>query len=174
VLANGGIAAVCAALAPWHPAAALAFAGALAAAAADTWSTEVGGRSRQVPLLITTLQPVAPGTSGGVTPLGSAGGIAGAFLVAAVALAVGLADARGALLVGLAGATGGLWDSLLGATVQARWRCASCGALVEERAHGCAAPLTLERGWPWMTNDAVNLAATTWGAALAAAPAVLG
>jgi uncharacterized protein (TIGR00297 family) len=174
VLANGGVAALCAALTPWQPAFALAFAGALAAAASDTWSTEIGARSRTAPRLLTTLRPVASGTSGGITPLGSAGGVAGALMIAGVAAAVGIATTGEALVLALAGATGGLLDSLLGATVQARWRCPDCGAELEDRTHGCPSVPLSARGWPWMTNDAVNLAATCWGAVAALAPAILG
>src|SRR5512142_3414403 len=66
VFANGGIAAVAALLSllgrAWLP----AFAGALAAAAADTWATEIGSRSSATPRLVTSAGPGPPGPSGGV------------------------------------------------------------------------------------------------------------
>ena len=69
VFANGGVAASCALLALADGAFALAFAGAVAAAAAaDTWSTEIGGRSAAMPRSITTGRPVARGSSGGDHP----------------------------------------------------------------------------------------------------------
>jgi uncharacterized protein (TIGR00297 family) len=171
VFANGGLAAACALLARWHGAFLPAFAGALAAAAADTWSTEIGARSRGKPRLLTTWREVAAGTSGGVTLLGSAGGIAGAMTIGLAALLLLPVGRSAALWIALGGAVGGLADSLLGATLQARWRCPACGAVMETRRHGCGARGTPERGIPWLDNDAVNLAATLVGAAIALAAA---
>ena len=56
VVANGGIAAVAALLGRWPEAA-----GALAAAAADTWATEIGAFSPTAPRLITSGVPVPAG-----------------------------------------------------------------------------------------------------------------
>jgi uncharacterized protein (TIGR00297 family) len=87
VLANGGVAAflaLAAALAPERARLALqaGYGGAVAAAAADTWATEIGGRVGRRPRSIVTLAPVPPGTSGGVTLAGIAASAAGAAFVA--------------------------------------------------------------------------------------------
>ncbi|MEL6616609.1 MAG: DUF92 domain-containing protein, partial [Bacteroidota bacterium] len=91
VVANGGVAGallVATLFAPeaWTPALYWGFVGAFAAAAADTWGTEigtwVGGPTRDV----LRLRPVASGESGGVSTAGSLGGIAGALVVVGVAL----------------------------------------------------------------------------------------
>jgi len=87
VAANGGVAATAALLSLLDAHWLLAFAGAVAAAAADTWSTEIGGRSHATTRLITTGAPVPAGTSGGITWLGSLGGAAGAGLIAIAAAA---------------------------------------------------------------------------------------
>ena len=173
VAANGGIAAAAAFLslgsAGWH----IGFAGALAAAAADTWSTEIGRRSAAPPRLITPGVPVPPGTSGGVTMQGSLAGALGAGLIAAAAVLLGLAPVAAAPWIAAGGIAGGVADSLLGATLQARYRCAACGAPGEQPMHWCGGTGILVRGMRWITNDTVNLLATAVGAAVAAAPVAL-
>ena len=79
VLANGGIAALAALTGNWT-----SFAGALAAANADTWATEIGRFSPTSPRLITNGARVPAGTDGGMTLLGTTAGIAGAGLIAAL------------------------------------------------------------------------------------------
>ncbi len=86
VLANGGIAALCAlayALTNdfrW----AWGFAGAFAAATADTWATEIGTYAAQTPRSILTRQPMPAGLSGGVTLAGIGAEIAGAIWIGTV------------------------------------------------------------------------------------------
>jgi uncharacterized protein (TIGR00297 family) len=165
VLANGAVAAVCA-LAGLHEGSrvAAAFAGAFAAASADTWGTEIGILSGRAPVSLLTLRGVAPGRSGGVTPLGLIASIAGAFLVAGVAALLGLASLW---IVTAGGVAGALLDSLLGGSLQAlRW-CPRCHCDCETRLHACGAVTELRRGAGWMENDAVNFAATLCGAAVA-------
>jgi uncharacterized protein (TIGR00297 family) len=138
VIANGGVAALAALAGSWA-----GFVGALATATADTWASEIGRHSRTAPRLITTGARVPAGTDGGMTLLGTAGGVVGAGFIAGLAVIVGprSSDAGGAVAV--AGIAGMLVDSLLGATVQGKV--------------------------PWFDNDVVNLAATIAGAAIAAA-----
>lgn len=122
----------------------LVFAGSLAAAMADTLSSEVGGLF-DGPRLVTTLERVAPGTDGAVTWQGTAAGVVGAAAVAAVSLLFVTAPAAVvAGVVALAGVTGMFADSLLGATVEG------------------------ER----VGNEAVNLLATATGGAVAVVLAV--
>jgi len=171
VLANGSAGALAAlAIAAGHAGAAwAALVGAFAAAQGDTWATEIGMRSRTPPVSIVTGRPVPAGTSGGVTALGVAAGIAGA---ATAALAAGLAGVPvGAVVAGGGAGIGGmLADSLLGATVQGSFRCDGCGRTVETRQHRCAGPaLTRLGGYAWIDNHVVNLGATGLGAALGAA-----
>lgn len=164
VVANGGIAAVAALLGSWAAAA-----GAIAAAAADTWATEIGAFSPFPPRLITSGQRVTRGTSGGITVLGTLGGVAGAALIAG--LARGLAPRAIAPTFGLvasAGVAGMLADSVLGATLQGKYECPGCDARFERGNTVCHEPVRLTRGWRWLDNDAVNLAATLLGAAVGA------
>ena len=167
VLANGAVAAMAALAAALHAAWGLpALAGALAAANADTWATELGTRFGGRPRRVALGPAGAPGDSGAVTALGTLGGCAGAVLVAALA---------GGLPAACGGIAGLLADSLLGGTLQGVYRCPECGARTESRTgHGCAAAPRLARGLSWLDNDGVNLAATLIGAALGGALAALG
>ncbi len=155
------------------------FVGALAAATADTWATEVGVLSQTDPRLVTTGKKVPTGTSGGVTVLGSGAALVGAGLIglaAIVIVTVGpdpfsipghLIGIRYWILlpVALVGGLGGmLVDSLLGATVQAQYICPACNKPTESRVHRCGTKTTPVRGLRWVNNDVVNLAGTAIGA----------
>lgn len=72
------------------------------------------------------------------------------------------------LVAPVAALAAALADSLLGATTQAMYRCPRCDAETERRIHHCGEPTRLVRGLPFMTNDAVNLAASAIGALVAA------
>ena len=164
VVANGGWAGIGALLVPAHPAVGWpVLTGALAAAQADTWGTEIGRRSRRLPRLITTGRSVPAGTSGGITVLGTVAGGAGAALMALLALALGIKPAVTAASVA-GGLLGTIADSLLGATVQARYRCTTCGRSLEQARHACGTAADHVSGVRWVDNDVVNLAATTVGA----------
>jgi uncharacterized protein (TIGR00297 family) len=165
VLANGGIAALCALLTLWEGSRyAAAFAGALAAATADTWGTEIGALARGAPRSVLTWRPVATGLSGGVTLQGTLAEVAGALAIAAVALAL----IPGAFFaIWLAGVAGALADSVLGASLQSlRW-CGACNRPTEREPHVCGANTKPLRGLAWFGNDATNYAATLVGAAVA-------
>src|SRR6266550_1581697 len=109
--------------------------GALAASTADTWATEVGTLSGGEPISLVSGRRVAPGTSGGVTPIGSFAGVAGAlFIAAGAALAHWPVPFAAVALGGMAGA---LADSFLGATVQARRWCDLCAKGTERFVHSC-------------------------------------
>ena len=165
VVANGSVAAVAAALIPLHPAAVLGFLGALAAATADTWATEIGVRSGATPRSILTLEPQPPGTSGAISLPGTVGSAAGAFAVgSAGAWLLPGGDFRLALAVALAGLVGSLFDSALGAGLQAAYKCAECGMSPEVARHAdCPAAAERVAGLPGLDNDAVNGLATLVG-----------
>lgn len=164
-LANGGLAAALVMLGrvrpetPWLP----ALVGTLATVNADTWATEIGLLSRRPPRLVTTLRTVPPGTSGGVTPLGTGASALGAALIGVVA-ALGSGRRKMVPLALAAGLGGAFADSLLGATVQARYHCPRCDLATEQTTHRCGTPTTHVGGWRPIDNDVVNFAASLCGA----------
>jgi uncharacterized protein (TIGR00297 family) len=140
----------------------------LAAAAADTWATSIGARSRVSPRLLWSGQPVPPGTSGGVTAIGNLAGIAGAAIVAGTAAFF----ARDAALFAagtLIGFLGMLIDSLIGGRLQGRFWCVRCDQPSEWRVHRCGSRTAWKAGVVWLNNDGVNLIATAVAGALALA-----
>jgi uncharacterized protein (TIGR00297 family) len=164
VAANGAVfagAAVASLVADPLPWGALA-AGAMAAATADTWSTELGTLFGGAPRDIVRGTAVPPGASGGITVVGSIAAVAGALVSAGVARGVGLTTAFGAVVAG--GVAGALADSLLGALVQERRWCEACGAFTERRLHSCGRVTLVRGGVPGLGNDAVNLTSTALGA----------
>ena len=116
VIANLGVAALFAALAPagWTV---LAIA-ALAEAAADTSSSEIGLAFSGKTVLITTWRPVAPGIDGGISLHGTAAALAAAIVIALTARALGLVPPHHAAIIVYAGFLGALVDSLLGALLE--------------------------------------------------------
>lgn len=174
VLANGGLAALFAVLHGLLPEQGwvwAGFAGSLAAVNADTWATEVGVLSRSQPRLISTGRPVEHGASGGISWIGTLAALAGATLIALIAVLFAGASwqpAPALILLSLCGLAGSLVDSLLGATVQAIYFCPTCQKETERHPlHTCGAATTPMRGWPWLTNDLVNIACALTGLVLA-------
>jgi len=93
---------------------------ALAEAAADTVSSEVGQVFGSQPRMITTLRKVEPGTDGAVSLVGTLAGIAAAAIVA-FAGCLTLGAGTTIFWVSFAGGIFGLFfDSLLGATLERR------------------------------------------------------
>jgi len=143
VLANLGVAGACAALhaaKPGNPALLVAMAAALCEAAADTVSSELGQAAKEIPRLITTLEPVPIGTNGGVSVAGTIAGATAAFLVGLCCVLLGILNWKLFGIAAGAGILGMLSDSVLGATLER---------------HG------------WLNNDAVNLLGTAIAAVLA-------
>ncbi len=181
-LANGGWGALLA-LSFWlrsSPLLFAAFVGAMATVNADTWATELGVLSRRPPRRITTGEPVPPGTSGGISVLGTAAGLAGALLIGLVAEALLLArswlsNSRAEwwivwipLTAGLGGLAGALFDSLLGASVQRIYWCDACRKETERMVHTCGEPNRPLRGWSWLDNDVVNFLSSVVGSGVTA------
>lgn len=176
VMANGGVATMMAVgytFSDTSPARALlqaGYVGALATATADTWATELGVLSPHAPRLITSGRTIAPGTSGGVTPLGTAASAMGALALGGVfsLLQCNHQSCQFIPLIStISGLVGSSSDSVLGATVQAMYYCPTCDKETERRVHSCGTTTRPLRGIPWMQNDAVNFLATCVGSLVA-------
>ena len=96
----------------------LAMAAALAAATADTIATETGPLFGGRVFLLATGKVVKPGTSGGVSVAGTLAGVAGAAVIACLAMVLGVTRGTEFAIVTLAGATGSAVDSYLGGTLE--------------------------------------------------------
>jgi uncharacterized protein (TIGR00297 family) len=130
-MANLGIAALVVAIAaPGWPALALA---ALAEAAGDTSSSEIGMAFPGKTLLVTNFKSVPAGTDGGISLFGTIAALLGAASVGVAAVATGLVPVNQLATIILAGFFGIVIDSLL-------------GAIFERRG--------------WLDNDLVNLLST--------------
>jgi uncharacterized protein (TIGR00297 family) len=113
---------------------------ALAEAAADTVSSELGQVLGGRPRMITTLRAADPGTDGAISLAGTLAGVVAAGIVAAIGT-LALGGNRTLFWIGGAGAVFGLFfDSLLGATLERRG---------------------------WLNNDGVNFLSTASAAAFA-------
>lgn len=99
---------------------ALAAAGALAAAAADTCASEIGQVYGRRTFLVTSLRAVPPGTEGAVSLEGTLAGIAASFAVGGLGALLGLYPPSGVLVVAVAAFAANTLESLLGATLEQR------------------------------------------------------
>jgi len=95
----------------------IAFFGAIAAALADTLSSEVGLLSKPKPRLITNLKKVKAGTDGGITLVGLIASIAGAAVIGAIYFYWN-SNLSLALILVVAGFIGSLVDSVFGAAFE--------------------------------------------------------
>lgn len=130
----------------------------LAAATADTFSSEIGMLSKKDPVSILTRKKVQRGMSGGVTFLGLMGALVGASLISI--LVVPQFGITGMAAVILAGLADSLLDSVMGEALQAKYEmpCSEENTVQHLTEHKTldGAPLKLVRGISWMNNDVVN------------------
>jgi uncharacterized protein (TIGR00297 family) len=175
VLANGGTATLCTALyaASGWPGWFLVYLAAIGEACADTWATEIGTLSHQRPVSVISLRRVEPGSSGGMTFLGTFAALIGAVTTVmsgyVFAVHVNLHEAGFSvcfLIPALCGFAGSVADSVMGATIQGQYIKASTGRITEKPyTDGLANELI--GGFRSVDNDVVNLSGTIFGAGVA-------
>jgi uncharacterized protein (TIGR00297 family) len=98
----------------------IAYAAAVATAAADTCSSEIGKAYGRRTFLITTLRPVPAGTEGAVSVEGTLGGLFGGAFIAFLGVLTGLLSGESGLVVTLAGFLGALAESVIGTVAEKR------------------------------------------------------
>jgi uncharacterized protein (TIGR00297 family) len=117
----------------------------------DTLSSDIGIYFNKKTYDITTLKPVEPGLSGGISAAGTLAGMLGACIFSALVATLFLPDTSDGLIISFWGVTGMLIDSIFGSLWQAKY--AHHGKIVEEK----SSYATLIKGLRWMDNDVVNL-----------------
>ncbi len=181
VFANGGLGSLIALLSALVPTTVISaeiwfylFLGVMATVTADTWATELGTLSKRPPRLITTGRTVEIGTSGGISPLGTAISLLGGFVIGLTAALITDLGWLPTLAAGaLGGLSGSLFDSFLGATVQLIFWSDVRQKETEKPVESDGTPNVPLRGWRWMNNDLVNLLASIVGGAVAVTTALL-
>ena len=167
VIANGGVAAVCALLffITKDIAFLVAFAASLAEALADTAASGIGvlyGKAFD-PF---RMKPCHPGVSGGMSLVGTASSLAGACVIGITSCAFGMLSILEALIVIFAAFFGAIFDSFLGSLVQVKYKCRVCGSIVENKEH-CDTKTEKISGLSFVTNDTVNFLGTLFTAIIA-------
>lgn len=167
VFANGGIAAVLVILNRiFYRESELIYAvfvSSVAAVCADTWATELGTLFKRKTVSILNFRNVAPGTSGGISVVGTFAATAGAFIIALSSLFwAGQNIFNYIVLITAAGLFGSTIDSLTGAAVQRKNICTVCMKVTERTEH-CGAETKHYAGLKWISNDLVNLCCSAAG-----------
>jgi uncharacterized protein (TIGR00297 family) len=173
VAVNGGVGgvALCLYAALPHPALLAAYYAAVAEFFTDTMASDIGTLSSRTPFDPFRMKKTVRGTSGGMTPLGTAAAFLAALLAALLSLGAGLSLAAAAI-VGGAAFLGMLADSALGSLLQAKYVCTVCGAYTEKGRH-CGASARKTGGIALLDNSAVNLICTVIAALLAGGAVLL-
>lgn len=153
-------------LSPWI----IGYVIAVAAVNADTFATELGTLSKNPPRnILKPWKKVVPGTSGGISVLGTLASLLGAMEISCLYFLFLILFNTSliqnnlihvmfiVILTTLLGFTGSLIDSVLGATIQEMYWCEQCGTETEQAFHvKCSQPTKKMRGITKFNNDVVN------------------
>lgn len=160
VLANGGVPlliCILSAIDPIHVDWYSVYLLAIAISTSDTWSTEFGTMFARNVYLITSFKKVEAGISGGISLIGTLGGVLGSIVIVLSSLFFVQLDLLQVFLILIFSLSGNLLDSLLGATLQVIYKCPVCGKLTEKKNH-CETITSYSKGIKFIDNDIVNLA----------------
>jgi uncharacterized protein (TIGR00297 family) len=165
VIANGGLGGILVILNYFFPSELFyfVFVSSVAAVCSDTWSTEIGTFSQAVTLNILTFKIVQQGISGGISLIGTLGGILGAAAIALSSIFwISAKHLNYIFFIIFAGIIGNLFDSIIGASIQAKYKCDVCSKITEKIYH-CSKKASLIKGIKWINNDMVNFATAIIG-----------
>ena len=160
VFANGGAALVLAVAYPIVSKNSLVFAfvAVVAEALADTVASALGAFDGKTVDLF-RMKKCVPGTSGGVSVLGTAVAFAASFLIPTVAFLLRLIPSVNILALGALAFLGTFVDTLIASLFEEKLRCKKCGALTDEKLH-CGKKCKHESGFSSIDNNATNLIST--------------
>ncbi len=165
VLANGGVGAILVTLNYFFPSELFyfAFVSSIAAVCSDTWSTEIGTMYRTTAINILTFKRVQQGISGGISLIGTLGGVLGAIIISLSSMFwISSRNFTYLFFIIFAGIIGNIFDSIIGASIQAKYKCIVCSKFIEKSFH-CNQAAELKKGFKYINNDMVNLAAAITG-----------
>ncbi len=162
--ANFGASIVCFLTYQFYPSeiVAAAYIGSVAGVNADSWASEIGGLSKKPPRMITNFSIVPKGISGGVTFLGTVGGILGSAFISItglylISLSINLNHPGKIFIAAFSGGVLGLiTDSLIGDKFQILFE--NVKGYTEQAMDG-AHQNKIIKGCKYINNDLVNLIA---------------
>ena len=121
----------------------------IAVATSDTWSSEIGRMSKNLPKLIFTKKEVPKGISGGVTLLGFSASLSASLIFALLSLFV--VEWIDALFIFIFAFAGGIFDSVLG-IIQVKYKDVKENILTEK----ISITTVYHSGYRWLDNNLVN------------------
>jgi uncharacterized protein (TIGR00297 family) len=130
---------------------------------ADTWASEIGIMSKDIPRYIFSKKPVSRGLSGGVTKLGFISSLLGSLLIAcwftllsSIINGFTLNSVINLIIISISGFIGALIDSILGETVQVKYISWKDKDLITERSEEDSKKNKIVSGISFFDNNLVN------------------
>lgn len=166
VMSNGGFAGILILLYQFNPNEIfyLMYLASIASVCADTWSTEIGTLRKHKTFNILNLREIEQGISGGVSLIGSLGGLIGSIVISLSGvfwLKENIAEIL--MLISFVGFIGSLFDSILGSILQVQYKCTVCNKITERKNH-CNKKTEYSKGIKFFDNDLVNFSTSIFGA----------
>ena len=142
----------------------VAFSAVFAEALSDTAASGIGSRSTVVYDLFRRKR-VDPGTSGGMSIIGTASALISSIIVSIIAMTSNEIGIKEVLVIMSSGFVGSILDSLYGSYLQGKYRCAVCKKYIEEKTH-CGEKTEKISGFDMIDNSTVNFLSTVSSAVI--------